>query len=266
MSGGKHPGASVPSEAQQRWDLLGTWVNPFDLSSFLRTIQGAIDSRRKTIITNHNINSLVQIRRHDSFRELYNMADFCFVDGAAVVGIAKLAGHDASIDNRIAVLDWIWPLLQLASRLGWRIVHVGSQEPTISIAREEIRQQEPELKMELLDGYFEISDTKQNSAVIEKVRKEKPDILLVGMGMPRQETWVLENYAALPACVIILVGGMLGYIGGDRPTPPRWIGRLGVEWLFRLATEPRRLWRRYLIEPLSIAPSVIRLVASRRRR
>ena len=69
------------------------------------------------------------------------------------------------------------------------------------------------------------------------------------MGMPRQEHWIFENSADVGAGAICNVGGLMDYIAGETPTPPRWMGRFGLEWLFRLASNPKRLWRRYLIEP-----------------
>ncbi len=83
------------------------------------------------------------------------------------------------------------------------------------------------------------------------------------MGMPRQEAWVLANLDDLPPTVVITVGGIFGYLADDRPTAPRWMGTLGVEWLFRLVTEPRRLWRRYLVEPLVLIRPILRAVRRR---
>ena len=79
-----------------------------------------------------------------------------------------------------------------------------------------------------------------------------PDVLMVGMGMPQQETWVLDNRAALKRAAIFTVGAAFDYEAGVQRTPPRWTGRLGVEWLARLASEPRRLAWRYLVEPWSL--------------
>jgi N-acetylglucosaminyldiphosphoundecaprenol N-acetyl-beta-D-mannosaminyltransferase len=76
--------------------------------------------------------------------------------------------------------------------------------------------------------------------------------LMVGMGMPRQEHWVLDHLDTLPNCPILTCGACFEYIAGVQRTPPRWMGRIGLEWLARLVMDPRRLWRRYLLEPLSL--------------
>jgi len=109
-----------------------------------------------------------------------------------------------------------------------------------------------------------VHDPDQNHAVLERLRELRPDVLLVGMGMPRQEHWLHNHLGQMPRCVVVTVGGILSFLGEDRPTPPRWLGRLGFEWVFRLATEPRRLWRRYLLEPLVLVPVFMRAIAARR--
>ena len=84
---------------------------------------------------------------------------------------------------------------------------------------------------------------------LAEIRDYDPDILLVGMGMPRQETWILENQKDIAAHAIFTSGALMDYVAGETPAPPRWLGPLGLEWLYRLLSEPGRLWRRYLLEP-----------------
>ena len=80
----------------------------------------------------------------------------------------------------------------------------------------------------------------------------RPDVLFVGMGMPREEQWIARHYRHLPPCVVFPVGAAFDYEAGAVPTPPRWTGRLSVEWLYRFATEPRRLFTRFFVEPCSL--------------
>jgi len=99
-------------------------------------------------------------------------------------------------------------------------------------------------------GYFDKSDgSEENQSVLKVVRKFKPNILIVGMGIPCQELWILNNYDLIGANVILNVGSTIEYFTGNQPTPPRIAEKLGLEWLFRLIRNPCRLWRRYLFEP-----------------
>jgi N-acetylglucosaminyldiphosphoundecaprenol N-acetyl-beta-D-mannosaminyltransferase len=81
---------------------------------------------------------------------------------------------------------------------------------------------------------------------------------MVGMGMPVQEHWILHNFFRLSPAVILAPGACFDYIAGVVPTPPRWMGQIGLEWLFRLASEPRRLWKRYLLEPWPVLGLVLK--------
>ena len=245
------------------WRVLDVSVNDFTEVSLMVRIAMSVRQGRQTLIANHNVNSLALCKRDEIFREFYDHADYVFIDGAPVVGLARLSGSPASMRNRVGVLDWIWSLLDMGEMYGWRIVHLGSTTPVIDRAVHLIRTRHPSLKFTCVPGFFDLSNSLENRSILRVIAEKSPDILLVGMGMPRQEKWVLENLSKLPDCVIITVGGIIGYLGGDRPTAPRWLGGLGAEWLFRLVTEPRRLWRRYLVEPLVLWPR-LREEAARR--
>jgi N-acetylglucosaminyldiphosphoundecaprenol N-acetyl-beta-D-mannosaminyltransferase len=114
-----------------------------------------------------------------------------------------------------------------------------------------LRKLYPALQIEVSDGYFDARrGSAENEALIQRINAYRPDLLMVGMGMPRQEFWTQENFARLDAYVILSSSGAaLEYVAGAAPTPPRWAGRIGLEWMFRLVHEPRRLFSRYLIEP-----------------
>jgi N-acetylglucosaminyldiphosphoundecaprenol N-acetyl-beta-D-mannosaminyltransferase len=85
-----------------------------------------------------------------------------------------------------------------------------------------------------------------------------PHVLFVGMGMPRQEIWILDNQTSLNANAILPAGALMDYMAGEIPTPPRWLASLYLEWLYRLISEPARLWRRYLVEPWFVLGQVLR--------
>ncbi|MEN9518006.1 MAG: hypothetical protein RLZZ381_594, partial [Cyanobacteriota bacterium] len=104
-------------------------------------------------------------------------------------------------------------------------------------------------------GYF--SSGSQNQLIIDQINSYQPNILMVGMGMPRQEEWILANIDQLKTNIVLPSGACIDYIAQEVATPPRWMGQVGLEWLYRLATEPKRLWRRYLVEPWFIAKLLI---------
>ena len=103
------------------------------------------------------------------------------------------------------------------------------------------------------DGYFDLESSK-NQNICDKINNFEPNILMVGMGMPRQERWILKNFDILQVNVILNCGACFDYIAGEQKTPPRILGKLGLEWFFRFLNDPNRLFRRYFIEPFYLIP------------
>lgn len=256
--------STTPAPPVPHHTLLDTAVDAFTTETFLSYLVDAVERDGQTLIANHNVNSLALHQRSAEFRRFYERADAIFIDGMPVVGMTRLLGQDVHAENRIGVLDWIWPFAALAEESGWHVVHVGGTDTVRHGAKAELREQHPGLRLTTINGYFDASPGAGTQALLDRLAALEPDVILVGMGMPRQERWVLENLDSLPACPIITVGGIFGYLAGDRPTPPRWLGPLGLEWAYRLATEPTRLWRRYLVEPTVLVSPLLREAARAR--
>jgi N-acetylglucosaminyldiphosphoundecaprenol N-acetyl-beta-D-mannosaminyltransferase len=118
----------------------------------------------------------------------------------------------------------------------------------------------PGLQIESHHGYFDrTAGSAEQEAVLARIAEYRPQLLLVGMGMPLQEHWVLESLDRLEANLIFTVGGLFDYLAGVQPTPPRWMGRVGLEWLHRLVADPRRMWQRYFLEPWFVVGLLLRV-------
>jgi N-acetylglucosaminyldiphosphoundecaprenol N-acetyl-beta-D-mannosaminyltransferase len=255
------PAAVTRPRRPARHPVLDGYVDAFSVPGFLDTLTYSAECRERLLVGNHNMHSLALHRTDPEFARFYEQLDFVFIDGAPVVGLARMRGPGVGMEHRLAVLDWIWPLFAHAEANGMSIVHVGGSRAMLDDVRTTVLSRHPGLRLTLIDGYFDAADPGQNAAVLAAVAAADPDVVLVGMGMPRQERWLLHNLDALPHCPVVTVGGVLSFIGADRPTPPRWLGRIGLEWVYRLATEPTRLWHRYLVEPLPLLPVVAREAA-----
>ena len=161
------------------------------------------------------------------------------------------AGLPIERAHRVTYADWIWILVSEAARQGWRIFHLGGAPGVAERAARLLSARYPELEMGTHHGYFDQDpEAAENLRILERLADYRPDILMVGMGMPRQEHWILDSIDRLNAGVILPCGACMDYVAGVVPTPPRWAGRIGLEWLFRLVREPVRLSKRYLVEPL----------------
>jgi N-acetylglucosaminyldiphosphoundecaprenol N-acetyl-beta-D-mannosaminyltransferase len=168
-----------------------------------------------------------------------------------LVALGRLYGHQLEREHRVTMADWIQPLMQTAANRGWRVFNLGSPNGVGEKGAAELRKLYPALQIEVSDGYFDARQgSAENEAVVQRINAYRPDLLMVGMGMPRQEYWTLDNFARLDAHVILSSSGAaIDYVAGVVPTPPRWAGRLGLEWAFRMVNEPSRLFGRYFIEP-----------------
>ena len=210
----------------------------------------AVGDRTRCIIANHNLHSLYLCHHEPKMREFYASADYTHIDGLSLVLLGRLLGLRFNSDHRTTYLDLVPQLAVEANKRQWRIFYLGSKPGVAEKGARVLRDRYPGLLIFTCDGYFDTSRSgSANQRVLAEIRDCAPDVLMVGMGMPRQETWILENHKDIAAHAILCSGAFMDYIAGEIPAPPRWLGPLGLEWLYRLLSEPGRLWRRYLLEP-----------------
>lgn len=237
-------------EQKQVVEVLGVSVNALTMADLNSYIVDVIRRGRKAIVAHHNQHSVYLYHRSPKIRAFFERADIVHVDGMSLVLIGKLLGAPLHREHRTTYVDWFNPLFRLAADSGWRVFYLGSKPSTIEQAKTIVKGRFPELVFSARSGFFDAEvDGEENLSVRAEINRFRPHLLLVGMGMPRQEHWIFDNLDDLDVNAILTSGAALDYLAGDIPTPPRWMGRIGLEWVFRLVSEPKRLWRRYLLEP-----------------
>ena len=247
--------------------LLGVSVNAMTTDDLLRVVESSIRSGERTVLGNHNLHSVYLYHRDPAMREFYARARYVFVDGMPLVWSAKALGLPLRGEHRHAPLDWIPLALARAAREGWRVYFLGCTEEVARRGEEVLRERFPGLEIATSHGFFDAAPgSPEAEAVLERIRDFRPHILCVGMGMPRQERWIAAHGERTGANVVINVGALMELFVGALPIPPRWIGRIGLEWLFRLVSRPHRVWRRYLLEPWFLLPLFLRDLRGRPRR
>ena len=238
--------ATLPSAIE----LLGVKVHPLSISQLNDSISEAIELDRKWIIANHNLHSIYIYHHESKMRDFYAQAKYIHIDSMALVFLGKFLGFPLQREQRVTYVDWTAPLMAEAANSGWRVFYLGSKPGVSKHGAEILRSRFEGLQITQADGYFNTHpDSSENAAIIAQINNYQPHILMVGMGMPRQEHWILDNLEQISTNAILPCGATIDYVAGAIPTPPRWAGRIGLEWLFRLVAEPKRLWRRYLVEP-----------------
>ena len=234
--------------------MLGAEMDLVKPAEVFHFAQSKIAAGGKAIIANHNLHSLYFIRHSEKMRRFYEIADLIEVDSIPIIAWARLIGRRSRTFHRCTYLDWREDFWRQASEKGWRVFFVGGADGVAVKAKQTICARWPQAQLEVHHGYFRAdADSAENQAVIGRINAFKPDVILVGLGMPRQEAWVVDNYDRLERGVVFTVGGAFDYEAGVQWAAPRWTGRIGAEWAFRLVANPRRMFRRYCIEPWSLA-------------
>jgi len=238
---------------EERVHLLGAVMDLVRSEEVFHFVSGKIAARQSAIVANHNLHSLYLIRKNPRIAEFYKAADLVEVDSAPLLLWARIVGRSSRRFHRCTYLDWRDDFWALAVERNWKVFFVGGAPGVGETAVEAIRQDWPEARIATHHGYFDAtSGSTENQAVVEAIQTYAPDVVLVGMGMPRQEIWTLDNYKAFGPAVSFTVGGAFDYEAGVQHAAPRWMGQMGVEWLFRLMADPRRLFSRYCVEPWSL--------------
>jgi N-acetylglucosaminyldiphosphoundecaprenol N-acetyl-beta-D-mannosaminyltransferase len=239
---------------RQAIHLLGVTLHPLTQKELTAIIRDTISANERRILANHNLHSIYLYHHDPKMREFYRRSGYVYTDGMSLIMLGRILGHSLKRENRLTSIDWFPAVLQLAAQKGWRIFYLGSRPGVAKRGAAVLKSRFSELRMETHHGHFnpeqESADSRQ---VIERINQYHPRILMVGMGMPLQEHWIIDHLEQLDVNIILNVGAYMDYIAGVVPTPPRWMGRAGLEWLYRLVSEPRRLWRRYLQEPWFLA-------------
>ncbi|HVY19823.1 MAG TPA: WecB/TagA/CpsF family glycosyltransferase [Bauldia sp.] len=204
---------------------------------------------------------VVAMRNDPALRAAGDAADLRMADGTAILWAARLAG--VRLPERVTGIDLMQRLIERAAADGLSAFLLGARRPVIDRLVEVYRARYPNLRIAgFQDGYF---DKDEHASLIERIRASGADLLFIGMPTPFKETWAQQHRDRLGVPVILGVGGSFDVLAGFIPRAPRILQRAGLEWLWRLVCEPRRLWKRYLVGNAAFIGIAIAAAARRRR-
>ena len=214
-------------------------------AELLRKILSLAENGSRSRVSYVNAHVLNQSFTDPSLQRALRESDLVYCDGYGVRLAARLIG--LPVPHRMTGADWIWGVAALCEESGKSLYLLGSDPGSAADAAAELRRWYPRLQIcATHHGYFEL-DSPHSERVLEHISDHRPDILLVGMGTPQQELWVSRCFDRLETKVVWTVGALFDYLSGRTPRAPHWMSDNGLEWIFRLAIEPRRMWRRYLL-------------------
>lgn len=229
------------------YPVLGVPIHDADADSILHEIAESLTHGRRCRILYANAHQLNLAAKDRRLMACLKEADLVICDGFGAA-LAVYALHRAW-PSRQTPPDWVDALADLAVRRDWSLFLLGSEEESCRGTAEMLSRSHPGVRIAgRQDGYFDKEPASAgNRRVVDAINAAGTDILLVGFGSPLQENWIRENASGLNCRVIIAVGAMFDYVSGRHYRAPRWVTGSGLEWASRLASDPRRLWRRYLL-------------------
>ena len=231
----------------EKIQILNVDLTLVDSKQLLSHIKQISNDNNKGYILSGNVHSFNLTYQHKWLCDFFNQADVVRLDGAGIRLGAKILGYNTP--PRMTWADFAWQLAEFAEQHGLTFFFLGGKHGIANKAAEKLKARFPNLKIVgTHHGYFDKSpDSIENQAIIEKINALKPNILILGFGMPIQEKWLMENWHEIDANIALTGGAVFDYVSGELTRAPTWLTNNSMEWLGRLIIEPRRLWRRYLI-------------------
>ncbi len=248
----------------ERVNVLGVGVSAINMPMALEIIAGWIARREPRYVCVTGVHGVMESQRDEDLRRIHNRAGIVAPDGMPLVWLSRLRGFRHV--ERVYGPDLMLAVCEYSVSRGYRHFFYGGVEGVADRLAAALQKRFPGLQV--VGTYsppFRPLTPEEDEQVVGIINAGDPDIVWVGLSTPKQERWMVEHRDRLRAPVLIGVGAAFDFLSGRKPQAPRWMQRSGLEWLFRLLTEPRRLWRRYLINnPLFVALVLLQLTGLRR--
>ena len=244
--------APAPAAVRPPIAILGVPFDSVTTDDTLRLIGEMIASRKPHYLATANVDFVVQAQSDPELRRILLDAHLVVADGMPLVWASRWLGNP--LPERVTGSGITPLLLALAEEKGWRVFFLGGTEQSVELARVKTLAKHPKLRLWAYSPPFgrlvdaKADDPMNNAEILRRLREAKPDILLVAFGCPKQERWIYANYIATKVPVSIGVGATIDFLAGTMRRAPAWMQKTGLEWIFRMLQEPRRLFRRYAVD------------------
>ena len=248
----------------KRLRLGKVFIDVVSFAEALDEIARLVASGNGGFVFTPNVDHIVMVDSHPEFEAAYQKASLCLADGVPVVWASRL--FDTPLPEKVSGSDLIGPLLELAGQKQWRVAFVGAA-PGVAEKAAEVARTKWGTNVVLTEApMVNLKDKAQLDAIGERVAAAKPELALMAFGAPKQELLINHIAERVKPAVLLGVGASLDFIAGTLKRAPVVFQKTGFEWLYRLGQEPRRLWRRYLINDPKFALILMRSLKDARKR
>jgi N-acetylglucosaminyldiphosphoundecaprenol N-acetyl-beta-D-mannosaminyltransferase len=230
-----------------RVNILGIGAMPLDLGKAATTLERWRTERQRNYVCLISVHGLVMAQRNPDIRNALNRCNMAAEDGMPLVWWSRLAGFAPA--RRVCGSDLLDTVCAYGLPRSYRHYFYGASPHVIGLLTDRLQQRHPGL---IVAGYrsppYRTLTAAEDAEDVAVINEARPDFVWVGLGMPKQERWMVEHLGKIDATALIGIGAAFDFHAGTKPRAPIWMQRSGLEWLFRLMTEPRRLAHRYLID------------------
>jgi N-acetylglucosaminyldiphosphoundecaprenol N-acetyl-beta-D-mannosaminyltransferase len=238
------------------------WVDAVGLEEALVDIERLVQAGRGGAVFTPNVDHVVLAGRHAAFHAAYARADLSLCDGQPLFWASRLLGHP--LPEKVSGADLFLPVMRLAALRGWRVFLFGG---AVGVAAEAAARLGRELGVTIAgvsSPAVGLAPSLEEDQEIARIAAARPELVVVSLGAPKGELWIERARDRLGPAVSIQLGASLDFFVGRVRRAPRWMQRVGLEWLFRLCQEPRRLARRYLLQDPAFLWVLVRTLAAPR--
>lgn len=242
--------------ALPRVNILGVNVSAIYMEQALAEVSRWIDEGEKQYALFSPVSTVMQCRQDASLRKVANRAGLVNPDGMPLVFLSRFMGQKQT--DRVYGPDFMMAFSELSVERGYKHFYYGGADGVPEQLAEVMKQKFPGIQ--IVGTYsppFRALTAEEDEEIVQMINAAKPDAIWVGLGSPKQDHWMAQHRDRLNGAALLGVGAAFDFHTGRKPQAPYWMQRSGLEWTFRLATEPRRLWKRYLVNNPAFVFSVM---------
>lgn len=240
----------TPASHRPRFDLFGVLIDLVDRAAATERIRRFLEAGAPHQIITVNLDFLYQAEQDASFRATINNADLAVPDGMPLVWLSRLMG--TPLPGRVTGVELVMESCRVAAEAGVSVFLLGGTSEVAAAAAARVRALHPGLEVSGYAPPFGPVSPDEDARIVERIRQARPGFLFVALGAPRQDLWIRDHRDVLGVPVAMGVGCVLDLLAGAVSRAPTWMQSAGLEWSYRLIREPRRLWRRYLLDDLPL--------------
>ncbi|GIW26208.1 WecB/TagA/CpsF family glycosyltransferase [Meiothermus sp.] len=248
----------------RRTNVLGVGISAINIPMALEILDAWIRQRHHTYVCVTGVHGVMESQADPELRKIHNQAGLVTPDGMPMVWLSRLAGHKHV--DRVYGPDLMLAVCQASLQKGYRHFFYGGNEGVPELLRDKLQEKFPGLQV--VGTYsppFRPLTPEEDAAIVARINAARPDIVWVGLSTPKQERWMAAHLGKVQAPVMVGVGAAFDFHAGLKPQAPRWMQQSGMEWFFRMVTEPKRLARRYLHNnPRFVVAVLMQLLGLRR--